>query len=219
MKKVLSLLAATSAVAIAAPALAQENPAFTGPRIEALVGYDSVRPGSSQDIDNADDLDQSLDDIAYGVGAGYDFAWGGAVVGVEGEYLWSEAKSDYDLAAIRTFGVSNVDAGEDLYIGLRAGFLATPQTLIYAKGGYTNASFDVLATDNVTDTRSDIDLDGWRIGAGVEYAMTPNVFVKGEYRYSNYGEGEFEGPSGTESDRFDIDADRHQVMLGLGYRF
>ncbi len=30
---------------------------------------------------------------------------------------------------------------------------------------------------------------------------------------------EFEAPSGLESDRFNVDLDRHQVVVGVGYRF
>jgi len=219
MLKGLALLAAGSAIALAAPAMAQENPTFTGPRVEALVGYDINKPGSSQDIDNADDLDQSMEGASYGVGVGYDFAMGSALIGVEGEYMGSSAETDYDTAAFETFGVGNVEAGDDLYVGLRAGILASPRALVYVKGGYSNASYNVLTSDGTTNTDTDIDLDGWRVGAGAEYALSNNLFVKGEYRYTNYGEGEVEGPNGGESDRFDIDMDRHQVMLGLGYRF
>jgi Opacity protein and related surface antigens len=223
MKKGLALLAAGSAVAFALPAAAQENPAFTGPRIEALVGYDSSKPGSSEDIDNAEDIDQSLDGIAYGVGIGYDFGFNGVVVGIEGEWLETDADTDYDVFAPVAFGVSNIDSGRDLYAGIRVGTLVTPQTLLYAKGGYTNARYNVAGIDSTTGTRVDtdtnIDLDGWRIGAGVEHAITPNVFGKLEYRYSNYEKGEVQAPSGAESDRFDIDSDRHQVMVGVGYRF
>jgi len=219
MKKGLALLAAGAAVALALPAAAQENPTFTGPRVEGLVGYDITKPGSSQDIDNAGDIDQSMEGVSYGIGIGYDHAVGGAVLGIEGEYMGSSAKTDYDTAAFQTFGVSNIEAGDDLYVGVRAGVLATPRTLVYVKGGYTNASYNVLATDNLTNTDTDIDLDGWRVGGGVEYAISPSTYVKAEYRYSNYEKGEVEAPSGLESDRFDIDADRHQVMLGLGVRF
>jgi outer membrane immunogenic protein len=204
MKKGLALLAAGSAVAFALPAVAQENAAFTGPRVEALVGYDSSSPGSSEDIDNAEDIDQSMDGVAYGVGIGYDFAFSGVLVGVEGEWL-------------------ETDSGRDLYAGVRVGTLVTPQTLLYAKGGYTNARYNVAGIDSTTGTRVDtdtnLDLDGWRIGAGVEHAITPNVFGKLEYRYSNYEEGEVQAPTGAESARFDIDSDRHQVMAGVGYRF
>tara|TARA_A100001391_G_scaffold114041_4_gene76866 strand:- start:27688 stop:28350 length:663 start_codon:yes stop_codon:yes gene_type:complete len=213
------LIAGLSSIALATPAMAQDSSTFTGPRIEGIIGYDSVRPGSSTDIDNVDDIDQSIDDVAYGVGVGYDFAVGGAVLGVEGEWLESEAKTDYDTTNLTNFGVSNIDAGRDLYVGVRAGVPVTPSTLVYAKGGYTNARMNVLATDNTTDVGTDVDLDGWRLGAGVEQAFGQNFFGKVEYRYSNYEEGEFEAPSGLESDRFDVDLDRHQVMVGLGYRF
>ncbi|MEN7535994.1 outer membrane protein [Aurantiacibacter flavus] len=213
------VIAGISSIALATPAMAQDNEAFTGPRIEGIVGYDSTRPGSSTDIDNVDDVDQSIDDVAYGVGIGYDFAMGGAVLGVEGEWLESEASTDYDTTNFDDFGVANIEAGRDLYVGVRAGVLATPRTLVYAKGGYTNARMNVLASDNTTDVGTDVDLDGWRVGAGVEQVFGENFYGKLEYRYSNYEEGEFEAPSGLESDRFDVDLDRHQVMLGVGYRF
>lgn len=214
------LLGSAAMAAIALPAAAQDEGSFTGLRAEALVGYDSTRPGSSQDIDNAEDLDQSIDDVAWGGRLGYDFQVGNSlVVGVEGEWLESEASTEYDTTGFTTFGVGNLSAGRDLYVGARVGAPLTERTLVYAMGGYTNAQFDLLATDNTTDINSDVDLDGWRVGAGVEQQLTPNVFLRGEYRYSNYERGEAEAPSGLESDRFDIDVDRHQVMLGLGYRF
>lgn len=220
MKKVLALLAGGSMAAFALPATAQEvNSAFTGPRVEALIGYDNSRPGSSEDIDNAEDINQSLEDSAYGVGVGFDMGFRGALVGVEGEYIQSDAQTDYDTAGFTQFGVSNIGVGRDLYAGVRAGILATPSTLVYVKGGYTNARYNVLTSDNRSETGTNIDLDGWRVGAGAEHALTDNLFVKAEYRYSNYKKGEVEGPSGLESDRFDIDADRHQVMAGVGLRF
>ncbi len=219
MKKVLFLAAAGSMVAIASPAMAQDSDSFTGFRLEGLVGYDSVRPGSDVDIDNADDIDQSIDDVTYGVGVGYDMNMGGLVLGVEGEYMESQAKTEYDTAGFTEFGVANIDAGRDLYAGVRVGVPLGDRALVYAKGGYTNARLNVLATDNTTDTQNDINLDGWRAGAGAELALTDNLFVKAEYRYSNYGRAEFEAPSGLESDRFDVDLDRHQVVGGVGVRF
>jgi outer membrane immunogenic protein len=219
MKKGFALvLAATSMAAFAVPAAAQDGD-FTGPRVEALIGYDSVRPGSTVDIDNADDIDQTIDDVAYGVGIGYDFDMGNAVVGIEGEWLESEASTDFSTTGFNTFGVSNIDAGRDLYVGARAGFKIAPSTLLYAKGGYTNAKMNILATDNTTDVKSNINLDGWRVGAGIEQQLAGNLFLKGEYRYSQYKEGEAEAPSGLTSDRFDVDLDRHQVMFGAGLRF
>ncbi len=214
-----AIFASVSAIAIAVPAAAQDGSDYNGPRAEVLAGYDTMRPGSSTDIDNADDLDQSIDGITYGVGLGYDFQLGNVVLGVEGELMQSEAATDFDTTGFSDLGVGNVESNLDLYVGGRAGFLAGPRTLLYAKGGYTNASLDVLATDNVSDALTDVDLDGWRVGAGVEQSLGGGLFVKGEYRYSNYEEGEVEAPSGMESDRFDVDLDRHQVVVGFGARF
>jgi len=204
--------------AVASPALAQDvGPTFTGPRVEAILGYDHVGAGSDVDNDNGRD-DQSIDGLLYGVGAGYDVNLGSAVVGVEGEFTNSTAKSSrYDLT--EDFGFGRVKQGRDLYIGARAGILADPATLVYVKGGYTNSKLKVLAgvTDEPTNTA--FKLDGWRIGAGVERAINTNTFAKVEYRYSNYNDGKIRFADGATSSEFNVDTDRHQVVASVGYRF
>jgi outer membrane immunogenic protein len=222
MKKFLSVLASGSALAAAmsaAPALAQDESTFTGPRVEALVGYDVTKAGSSVDDDTNDDNDQSIDGLLYGIGAGFDFAVGNAVVGVEGEYTDSTAKADFDDDGdFEDTTLGRVKTGRDLYVGARAGIRATPRTLVYAKGGYTNAKFDVLANDGETELEADVKADGWRAGAGVEQAMGENAFAKLEYRYSKYGEAKVDFGD-TATDEFDVDLDRHQVVAGVGVRF
>ena len=212
---VATLLAGT---AVATPALAQDvGPTFTGPRVEAILGYDHVGAGSDVDNNNGRD-DQSIDGLLYGVGAGYDINLGSAVVGVEGEYTDSTAKSDrYDLTD--QFGFGRVSQGRDLYIGARAGILASPNTLVYVKGGYTNTKLNVLAgdTDETTDTA--FKLDGWRIGGGVERAINQNTFAKLEYRYSKYDSAHIDYMDGATSSEFDIDTDRHQVVASVDWRF
>jgi outer membrane immunogenic protein len=131
----------------------------------------------------------------------------------------SEAQTEYDTTGFTTHGISNIDAGRDLYLGGRVGVKATPNTLAYVKAGYANAKMNVLATDNTTDVETDLNLDGWRAGVGVEQRVAGKVYVKGEYRYSQYQEGEVEAPSGLEGDRFDVDLDRHQFVVGVGARF
>lgn len=222
-KLILAALAASSA--FAAPAFAQSapaNPVFTGPRVAALGGYDAIRPGSTEDSD-LDGDDQTVDGFLYGGEIGYDFAAGGALIGIEGEVSDSTGKVEVNSTDPDFFGFGRVETDRDLYVGLRAGILATPRTLVYAKGGYTNTRLDVLASDGVNETDANFKLDGYRLGAGVEYAIgnsfLQNGFVKLEYRYSNYGDAEFELSNGTELDSFDIDTDRHQVVAGVGIRF
>jgi outer membrane immunogenic protein len=212
---VATLLAGT---AVASPALAQDvGPTFTGPRVEAILGYDHVGAGSDVDNNNGRD-DQSIDGLLYGVGAGYDVNLGSAVVGVEGEYTDSTAKSDrFDLTD--QFGFGRVSQGRDLYIGARAGILANPNTLVYVKGGYTNTKLNVLAGDSDETTDTAFKLDGWRIGGGVERAINQNTFAKVEYRYSKYDSAHIDYMDGATSSEFDIDTDRHQVVASVGWRF
>lgn len=222
MRKLIVIALVASTVNVA-PAFAQTtNPVFTGPRVSALGGYDAIRPGSSEDSD-LDGDDQTVDGFLYGGEIGYDIAAGGALIGIEGEISESTGKVEAAVSDPDFFGFGRVETDRDLYVGLRAGILATPRTLAYVKGGYTNARLNAVASDGVTTTDANFKLDGYRLGAGVEYAIGDsflrNGFVKVEYRYSNYGDAEFEFADGAETDSFDIDTDRHQIVAGVGIRF
>ncbi|WP_380873507.1 hypothetical protein ACFB49_41910 [Sphingomonas sp. DBB INV C78] len=165
--------AALAATVLATPAFAQDDANFTGPRVEAIVGYDVVGiPGVSDP-----------DGVAYGVGLGYDFAAGGMILGLEAEIADSSTK------------IGDLVSDRDIYVGARVGTVIG-QSLLYAKAGYTNARFE-------QDGFGGANGDGFRLGAGLEYALGNNMFLKGEYRYSNY-----EG-----------DISRNQVVAGFGFRF
>lgn len=195
--------AAAFGVALATPALAQ-NGDFSGPRLEALAGYDNLRDGGNGDS-------EGRDGFSYGALLGYDIQSGNIVYGIDGEITdaTTKSRSYNEVTAGDRF---SVEAGRDLYIGGRLGYVISPAAMIYAKGGYTNARVESRYQPN-TGADSELvdkaDLDGFRLGAGLEYKLTPTAFVKGEYRYSHYGE--IEG--------YNIDLDRHQLMAGLGIRF
>jgi outer membrane immunogenic protein len=96
----------------------------------------------------------------------------------------------------------------------------SPKTLLYVKGGYTNARYGVLGSDGTTTLDQRIDLDGYRVGGGLEYAFSPKTFGRIEYRYSHYGKGEFDfGGQTPDSSRFNVDTDRHQIAVTYGLRF
>ncbi|RYE58104.1 MAG: porin family protein, partial [Hyphomicrobiales bacterium] len=197
MRKFVLAASALSAFT-AVPALAQEtNPTFTGPRVEATLGYDHVGAGSSTANNNGRD-DQKIDGLLYGGGIGYDVAVGSLLVGAEGEITGSTARNSQN-SYTSTFGYGRVKQGRDLYAGARIGILASPTTMIYAKGGYTNARLRVLAGSTTQTTDTSFNLDGYRVGAGVEHALSPNTYVKAEYRYSNYGRASVLYGSGTTS--------------------
>lgn len=203
MRKYLLGAALLSSAAIT-PAFAQESAPFTGPHIEAITGYDDVSEGKG--------------DLMYGVNAGYDFQLGGVIAGIEGEFADSDVKgSGQDL--LTTGDRFSLNTDRDLYVGARLGFAVAPSTMIYAKGGYTNAKFESRFDDGAgTIYNNGVTADGYRIGAGIEQKFNlfgPSGFIKAEYRYSNYKNIDI----GQDDYDLDTDFDRHQAVVGVGVRF
>lgn len=187
-----ALLAGTAA----APAAAQVNAPFTGPRVEAVIGYDRT------DVDQAGDSDG----ITYGVGAGYDFQMGGMVAGVEAELT----DSNVDQCAVNVDLTGDelcAQVGRDIYVGGRVGGVVGANTLLYAKAGYVNGRVAAQYEDGIDGDTGDFEegqnIDGVRVGAGLEHQFGTNTFVKAEYRYSNYEAG----------------IEKHQGVVGVGFRF
>ena len=54
------------------------------------------------------------------------------------------------------------------------------------------------------------------MGAGVDYALTDNLFLKAEFRYSDYGSDDFDPPVRTDHS---IDLEVSDVRIGIGYKF
>jgi len=119
-----------------------------------------------------------FDGFVYGGAIGYDLQSGSVVYGIEGEI------SD------TTAGPGAI-IGRDLYIGGRLGYALSPKALLYVKAGYDN--FRVFGTN----------LDGVRVGAGLEYNVSDSIFLRGEYRYTD--------------SQFGID--RHQAIAAVGFKF
>ena len=154
-------------------ALAVSIPALSAPAHAA----DFTGPRVGAVIGFADDDFAGTEAFTYGLNIGYDFDLGGLVAG--GTLEWQDSEED---------GV-----GRDLSAVARLGGKVGENALIYGLAGYTNLSAEGTG----------IELDGYRVGAGVEVAFTDNVFANVEYRYSNY----------------ELDAETHQMVVGLGFRF
>ena len=128
MKKGLALILAAGGLGMAAPAMAQDS-GFSGPWVAGVAGYDINKAGSSQDDGVNAPQDANAEGMVYGGAVGYDLDMGTMVIGAEAELTDSNADSTYG-DPYTTFGLGSVDAGRDLYFGARAGFKATPSTLV-----------------------------------------------------------------------------------------
>lgn len=110
---------------------------------------------------------------------GYNYQWGQTVFGVEGDAAWSDVKGRTNCAA----GVCEAKNNWLSTARLRLGY-AVDRFMPYVTGG---AAFgDIKATvpgiGSDRDTRA-----GWTVGAGAEYAFTPNWSIKAEYLYVDLG--------------------------------
>lgn len=193
------IASALLASAIATPAFAQDNTApegkeFQGVKVLALGGIDNVT-NSGTDKTGA----------TFGGTIGYDHQSGKAVFGVEAEVNGSTTKD-----CVNDFAVSGDSlcqkAGRDFYAGARVGYVLGENTLLYVKGGYTNARVTGTYDDGSTGANNfkvSENLDGWRAGAGMEFNAGKNIVLRAEYRYSNYEQN----------------YSRHQGVIGVGYKF
>ncbi|MXO73852.1 outer membrane beta-barrel protein [Altererythrobacter aerius] len=221
--RIATFAAAGALAAIAVPAMAQtasEVP-FSGVRVGGEVGWDHIRSGSSEDIDDARDLKQSMDGVQYGAVVGYDFPVGENLrIGAEASYSGSTAGEDFNNDDPLVFNLGRVQADRDIYVGGRVGYVTSPSTMVYAKAGYTNQRFSVEGSNNTVNLDEGLDTDGWRVGAGAEFAVGRNAYIGTEYRYSKYSKGEFDFDGNTpDGSRFNLDTDRHQVVATAGIRF
>ena len=221
MKIRVAFIAAASLVAIATPAAAQEKAPFSGLRVGAEAGYDMLRSGSTEDIDTTRDLNQDIEGVNYAAVVGYDAAVGENLrIGAEASFGDSTASWDNNNQQPTIFNLGRVEAQREIYVGGRIGYVTSPDLMLYAKGGYTNQRFGIDGSNGTVSQNQRLDTDGYRIGAGAEYALSNNVYAGLEYRYSNYSEGELDFNGNTpDGSQFNIDTDRHQVVATVGMRF
>lgn len=123
-----------------------------------------------------DDLKNGADDtkVTYGATTGYDRQFGKVVVGVE-----ATAANVFDRA--------------DLGVGARLGVVPSKDVLIYGRVGYANLNQRALPN-----------LEGISVGGGIEANVLGPVYVKAEYRYTDFSNSA---------------AGRHGAFTGVGIRF
>ena len=195
MRKLLILAAVLTSCAMATPTAAQDGRIVVG----AIRGWDSVK--LSDGVDSESD-----NGTMYGAVFGYDRSFGPAFIGLKGEYADSSTGVAFEDVLVPGDRFS-LTAGRDLYLGARLGVDAAGLRF-YAKGGYSNARAKGRYIDGATSMSESIDLDGWRIGAGVEVPLPP-IALRFEVRHSDYGEAQYQGIATS------ITARRTRVVAGF----
>lgn len=198
--------------------------------------------GGAKSAVAADGCDKDAPGTQGGVRAGYDYQMGSFVVGVVGDFSAGNQEdsvtgfSTTPAAYVFTRTLNNLAA-----VRARVGYAWGP-ALIYGTGGAATAKVEnTFFTSNGANTftaRLDDDrADGWQAGGGVEYALTPNLSLTGEYLYSSLDAGDHvirvgqgtapatnpfvlaPNTTGTDIIRSNSKFGLHAFNIGMNYRF
>jgi outer membrane immunogenic protein len=134
--------------------------------------------------------------------AGYNYQVGSGVFGVEADIDGTSLSKSGSFTSVARVGgaggptLTMNASGKLDYLGTiraRAGFTPWDRFLVYATGGFayggahTSASVVANGTGAVWTGSNNPVRTGWTIGGGVEYAITQNIALRGEYLYYDLG--------------------------------
>ena len=195
------IAAATLAALIGGPALAADMPikapsATVAPALTNWAGFylggnagGGFATANVYDPDSFSANDSTLHRGFSEIGgqAGYNWQFGHALVGIEGDLNWQSLNPTTGLIQLSEITTTKLDAFAS--VRLRAG-LALDRTLAYitfgpAFGHANSASIEFASPANLqaTDRRWH---GGIAAGAGIEYMIAPNWAVRGEYLYLDF---------------------------------
>ncbi|WP_159982109.1 MULTISPECIES: outer membrane protein [unclassified Novosphingobium] len=207
--KAITLTAVIAAGIAAQPAFAQDATP-TGTEVSSNgTGFRGIRVEGNLGGDRFQSEGNHNDKFGYGGTVGFDGTIGERIViGAEGSY-WTPGKGNENSTNLG--GGYSVDhkAFEEWGAAVRAGYLVTPQMLVFGKAGYVNGEQRKRIEGPTGDTLvyDHYRADGYQVGGGVEYTVMPQgrlpVYVNAQYVYSNY-----HGDTG-----------RQRLMAGIGVRF
>jgi outer membrane immunogenic protein len=177
-----------------------------------------------------------VDGFIGGGQIGYNYQMNSIVVGVEADLSFSDIKgtSNVNLPGAGGFSPSSSSSRQEMdWFGtarVRLGFTPVNRLLVFATGGlaFGDVSYKTRVTYNPiaggdffgasSDTRT-----GWTLGGGLEYALTNNLTIKGEYLYYDLGK---QNTVLTDPVRFPADSLTYRnetkgniVRAGINYKF
>jgi outer membrane immunogenic protein len=163
--------------------------------------------------------------ILGGVQAGYNWQWTTWVLGIDGDFTFSEVAGSSNNPVP---GGTLIARGlPDKYATLagRAGY-AVDRSLFFVKAGpaWMSENFKQIATGGAFCTGTPCTVSnntwGWTAGAGAEYAMTEKWSVKLEYSFLDFPKSERVAVSnGVSQNIFNITRTFDLLKVGVNYKF
>lgn len=147
------------------------------------------------------------------------------VVGVEGDAGYADIHNQAQIS-IPFLGAASLGVQTDTYFAsLRGRFgYAWGPLLAYATGGWAFTRIGVESSAVIpavalagTFARASA-FDGYTVGAGLEFAISPNASLKGEYMYADFNKN-IAITSGQSVMTFKSGLKINQIKAGINYRF
>jgi outer membrane immunogenic protein len=172
--------------------------------------------------------------VIGGAHVGYNYQINQWVLGIEGSVDGTSLSKTVVATGTDLFGATalvTAHSNSNIQGSIRGRLgVAWDRALLYATGGVAFAGFNSSITDtsgfltgipgasaSFSNTRV-----GWTVGGGIEYAITNNWSVRGEYRYSNFGNVTNAPLAGVGLTAFSTSRrqlNENQVQVGFSYKF
>lgn len=212
-----AVIVASSAATAADIVAVEQVPAgfvWTGGYVGVQAGY---AWGNSEYNDPSDTIDYDPKGAFGGVYAGYNYQFqNNVVLGIDADLNFSGI--DNSFAPFNDQHVANAEVNWTGAVRGRLGY-AIDRFMPYVAGGLSVAQYEFDVDHNGhgnMDFEEKHTLTGWNVGVGVDYAVTDNLLLRAEYRYSDFGSKDF---NNSWSGDADIDLATNDVRLGIAYKF
>lgn len=209
---------------------------WSGAYIGAHGGYGW---GSIHDVNNPAAVEQDIEGAFGGIQAGYNHQFSSNIVlGAEVDVSFGSVEGDYDGRdknqfnsyytedKVETFGTLRARAGfaADRFLPYVTGGLAwgTTEHMLGCDRARVALTNGCAANGGAFETSKSDTSFGWVIGAGIEYAITEDWTIRGEYLYNDLGENEVtlvdpNYPAAISKRKFDTHFST--VRIGVNYLF
>ncbi|MDX6807641.1 outer membrane protein [Terrihabitans rhizophilus] len=181
---------------------------WSGAYAGLMIGYGAMNLETSG-LGTSGDID--ADGVAGGIYSGRNFAFGHWVVGYEASLLLANFEGSGTQP-----GAGDVDLRGNIAADarLRLGY-SMDRFLPFIAAGAAWTRSEQVATD-LDQQRGRVPAELWTVGAGLDYRMTENVSLRGEYVYARSFSSQTTDFGGVDTDQ---DVDLHEVRFGAAYHF
>jgi outer membrane immunogenic protein len=204
---------------VTAASAAEPVASWTGFYVGAEGGWAHARAAQTNTVSNVSDGYYGQSGGIVGGTFGYNWQFSNWIVGLETDLAWSGIKGEETICGkahnqicpteLRTFGTARG----------RVGYLALPNTMIFAAGGLAYGEIKAYKED-VAVTGGDDWRAGWTIGGGFETMFAPHWSVKVEYLYATFdGTATTYTITATTTPIAAVERDVQMVRAGINWHF